>query len=265
MEVETKELDNDVEMIDFGVMIPPMTPLHTNPLQYARSQGCLRLVSHVNKAYSYWRDQKPIPEEIRRKIEAVELTNDEYLLVFCNRETPEARAIELIDGRIHFREYILPSHGAVSGNVSRQLVRQDPQDIFQCSSGVGTVFFAYFTDNEGIPLGNSNKQPDAMFSIVLANLPNGGAGHTFQQFPNGAMLFPVICFEIAICNETLPRLFGDLGRYFQAGTGTRYWMGIKVFKNDPPEVIRWWAGHALRDQDPQTNMFLDSYTFQVGV
>jgi len=163
MEVGTKELDNDVEMIDFGVMMPPMTPLHTNPLQYARSQGCLRLVSLVNKAYSYWRDQKPIPEEIRRKIEAVELTNDEYLVVFCNRETPEARAIELIDGRIHFREYTLPSHGAVSGNVSRQLVRQDPQDIFQCSSGVGRVLFAYFTDNEGIPLGNSNKQPDAMF------------------------------------------------------------------------------------------------------
>jgi hypothetical protein len=237
---------------------------YTNPSQYARSQGNPRLVSLVNQAYAYWRDQKPIPEEIRRKIEAVELTNDEYLVVFCNRETPEARAIELIDGRIRFREYTLPSHGAVAGNVSRQLVRQDPQDIFQCSSGVGRVLFVYFTDNEDIPLGNSNKQPDAMFSIVLANLPNGGAGHTFQQLPNGAMLFPVICFEISICNETLPRLLGDLGRYFQAGTGTRYWMGIKVFKNDPPGVIRWWAGHALRDQDPQTNMFLDSYTFQAG-
>jgi hypothetical protein len=58
----------------------------------------------VNQAYAYWRDQKPIPEEIRRKIEDVELTNDEYLLVFCNRETPEARAIELIDGRIRLRE-----------------------------------------------------------------------------------------------------------------------------------------------------------------
>ena len=33
MEVETKELGNDVEMIDFGVMIPPITPLHTNPLR----------------------------------------------------------------------------------------------------------------------------------------------------------------------------------------------------------------------------------------
>ena len=36
------------------------------------------------------------------------------------------------------------------------------------------------------------------------------------------MLFPAVCFEIAICNETLPRLLGDLGRYFQAGTGTQH-------------------------------------------
>jgi hypothetical protein len=44
-------------------------------------------------------------EDIDRKIEAVELTNDEYLVVFCtDRETPEARAIQLIDGRIRFRE-----------------------------------------------------------------------------------------------------------------------------------------------------------------
>ena len=212
---------------------------YTNPSHYARSQGNPRLVSLVNQACAYWRDQKPIPEEIRQKIEAVELTNDEYLVIFCNKDTPEARAVELIDGRIRFREYTLPSHGAVSGNVSRQLIRQDLQDIFQYSSGVGRVLFVYFTDNEGIPLGNSNKQPDAMFSIVPANLPNGGAGHTFQQLPNGAMLFPVICFEMAIDNETLPRLLGHLERYFQAGTGTRYWMGIKVFKNDPSGVIRW--------------------------
>jgi hypothetical protein len=77
------------------------------------------------------------------RFEAVELTSDEYLVVFCNRETPEARAIELIDGRIRLREYILPSHEAVSENVSRQLVRQDPQDIFQCSSGVGRALFVY--------------------------------------------------------------------------------------------------------------------------
>jgi formylmethanofuran dehydrogenase subunit A len=37
----------------------------------------------------------------------------------------------------------------------------------------------------------------------------------------------------------------DLARYFAAGTGTRWWVGIKVFKN-PGGTNRWWAGHASR-------------------
>jgi hypothetical protein len=221
---------------------------YTNPLQYARPQGNPRLVSLVNQAYEYWKTQKPIPEKIRRKIDAIALSNDEYLAVFCKRETPQARAIELIDGRVRFREYTLPSCGAVLGNVIRQLVRQDPVDIFQDASGVGRILCIYFTNNEDIPLGPSNKQPDAMFSIVLANLPNGGAGHTFQQLPNGSMLFPVICFEVSICGEYLTQLaVTDVQRYFLPGTGTRWWLGVKVFKKDLPKVTRWWAGHALRD------------------
>jgi len=103
-----------------------------------------------------------------------------------------------------------------------------------------------------------------MFSPVLANLPNGGAGHNFVQLPTGAMLFPVICVEVAICNEPLIKLLSDMARYFQGGTGTRYWIGVKVFKNDPPGKVRWWAGHALRDRDPQSNAFLNSATLQPG-
>jgi hypothetical protein len=37
----------------------------------------------------------------------------------------------------------------------------------------------------------------------------------------------------------------DLSRYFGPGTGTRCWVGIKVFKN-PGGINRWWAGHASR-------------------
>src|SRR5579859_491652 len=84
---------------------------YTNPLQYARPQGNRSLVSLVNRAYEYWKIQKPIPEEIRCEIDTIELTNDEYLAVFCKRETPQARAVELIDRRIRFREYTTPSHG----------------------------------------------------------------------------------------------------------------------------------------------------------
>ena len=54
----------------------------------------------MNQAYEYWKTQEPIPEEIRRKIDVIELTNDKYLAVFCKRETPQAWVIELIDGRV---------------------------------------------------------------------------------------------------------------------------------------------------------------------
>jgi hypothetical protein len=55
---------------------------YTNPLRCAHPQGNPRLVSLVNQAYEYWKIQKHIPEKIRRKIDAIGLTNDEYLAVF---------------------------------------------------------------------------------------------------------------------------------------------------------------------------------------
>ena len=117
-------------------------------------------------------------------------------------------------------------------------------------------------------LGNNVKLPDASFSARPAQLPNGGAGHTFQIDPNnGQITVPIICFEIAINNETLVRLLNDAACYFQPGTHTRYWIGIKVFhnsQNNPPGTNRWWAGHALRDQDPNTGAWLNTYTFQPG-
>lgn len=224
---------------------------YTNAVQYAPSQANPRLVSLVNQGYGYWTARKPIPDQILSDIDAIKLTSDEYLAVFSNRETPQARAIELIDGRVRFKEYTTPSRGSVSGNVIVQLARQDPQDIFESSMGVD------------IPLGPSNKQPDVMFSLVLANLPNGGAGHTFQLLGSSGMLFPVVCFEISICHESLTQLVvTDIQRYFLPGTGTRYWFGIKVFKKDPPEITRWCAGHVLRDL--QNGTFQSTFTFQPG-
>ena len=117
-------------------------------------------------------------------------------------------------------------------------------------------------------LGNNVKLTDASFSARPAQLPNGGAGHTFQIDPNnGQITIPIFCFEIAIGNETLVKLLNDAARYFQPGTQTRYWLGIKVFhnsQNNPPGVNRWWAGDALRDQDPNTGAWLNTYTFQAG-
>jgi hypothetical protein len=119
-----------------------------------------------------------------------------------------------------------------------------------------------------VQLGNSVKCPDASIAVDPARLPNGGAGHTFQLDPNsGLMNIPIICFDVAIGNESLVTLLNDAERYFQPGTATRYWIGIKVFhnsRNNPPGVDTWWAGHALRDQDPNTGAWLNTYTFQAG-
>jgi hypothetical protein len=52
--------------------------------------------------------------------------------------------------------------------------------------------------------------------------------------------------EVAVSDESMPTLSErDLGRYFGPGTGTRWWIGIKIFKN-PNGVARWWTGHAQR-------------------
>lgn len=60
----------------------------------------------------------------------------------------------------------------------------------------------------------------------------------------------------------MPTLTGvDLQRYFAAGTGTRAWIGLKIFcdsRNNPPNH-KWWSGWAHRDRAPN-GAFLDSAT-----
>jgi hypothetical protein len=98
----------------------------------------------VNEAYKYWIDQKPIPDAILRKIEAVELTADQFLAVFGNRDTPQARAIELINGRVRFRERTSGAHAIAAQEVIRQVTLQDPQEIFCNSNNLGRCPFFLF-------------------------------------------------------------------------------------------------------------------------
>jgi hypothetical protein len=39
-----------------------------------------------------------------------------------------------------------------------------------------------------------------------------------------------------------------------------WWIGAKVFRKNPPDISRWWAGHALRDFDAVNNVWLNTYT-----
>ena len=74
---------------------------------------------------------------------------------------------------------------------------------------------------------------------------------------------PQLVLEVAVGNETMPRLTQiDLIRYFAAGTGTRAWVGIKIFKDHQniPPVHRWWCGWATRDSINGQCQFLNSAT-----
>jgi hypothetical protein len=111
------------------------------------SEGNRKLVVLVNEAYKYWIDQKPIPDAILRKIEAVELTADQFLAVFCHRDTPEVRAIELIDGRVRFRERDKGPHAGARAEMIGQVRLQDPQKIFYSTTNFGRVLSFSFTNN----------------------------------------------------------------------------------------------------------------------
>jgi hypothetical protein len=78
------------------------------------------LILLVNEAYNYWSRWKPIPEAILGKIRDIELTAVQFLAAFSNREAPQARAIELIDGRVRFRERTGGSHAAGSAEMIQQ-------------------------------------------------------------------------------------------------------------------------------------------------
>jgi hypothetical protein len=84
---------------------------------------------------------------------------------------------------------------------------------------------------------------------VPGNLPNPNAAqNVFPINRVDGFLAPQLVMEVAVSNETMPILAGaDLDRYFAAGTGTRAWIGIKVWRSAVNGgTHRWWAGHAAR-------------------
>ena len=95
----------------------------------------------------------------------------------------------------------------------------------------------------------SDKQPDGHWTVNVNRLPNFQPG--LNPFPMNAAtgeLAPQLVLEVAVSNETVPILMDvDLVNYFAPGTGTRAWIGIKVFKSSSPNgTHRWWAGWAMR-------------------
>jgi hypothetical protein len=78
-----------------------------------------------------------------------------------------------------------------------------------------------------------DKQPDEQWTINVNRLPNFQPG--FNPFPVNATtgkLAPQLVLEVAVSNELMPILVDvDLVNYLAPGTGTRAWIGIKIFKS----------------------------------
>ena len=123
---------------------------------------------------------------------------------------------------------------------------------------------------------NSTKLPDASFAVNLNRLPNS-QGHTFVTDPGTGLLAPILVMEVSISHESMPILAEtDLRSYFDVGTGTRHWVGIKVWKSRTGGPTRWWAGHASREMingvfqnraiiDPQSFPIVQTHNVEINI
>jgi hypothetical protein len=102
------------------------------------------------------------------------------------------------------------------------------------------------TDVNLVP--GSDKQPDGHWRIDPTRLQNPPPPGTFAINSATNLMSPQIVLEVAVSNESMPMLTNiDLIKYFGPGTGTRCWIGLKLFKaNTPTGTTRWWAGYAMR-------------------
>ena len=95
----------------------------------------------------------------------------------------------------------------------------------------------------------SDKQPDGHWTVNINRLPNPQqAQGVFAINAATNQLAPQLVLEVVVSHESMITGTGtDLAKYFGPGTGTRCWIGIKVFKAATPTgTSRWWAGYALR-------------------
>ena len=85
---------------------------------------------------------------------------------------------------------------------------------------------------------NEDKLPDLSFTIVPKWFLNLQViMNAFAINSATSSLAPQLVVEVAICNEFMPQLaVTDLVHYFAPGTGTRMWVGIKIWKSSK----RWW-------------------------
>jgi len=161
-------------------------------------------------------------------------------------EEPCYKHIWLRDGEIVFDEATGPPHGKVIQLLARIINNQDPNGELELSTGVGMLFITRFLilTVDTMLNRNTKKQPDLdtvpvnlPFLYNLNNIPLNPAAKRPTPYPR-------FVFEIAIANESMPKLINDAARYFSQNTGTarigiRMWMGIKVLQDSVRLDHRW--------------------------
>jgi hypothetical protein len=147
-----------------------------------------------------------------------------------------------------FDTYTQQPHAEIIGRITRQIESQNNNPIlFDFGTG-GSMSTCDFADIDVNLVPGSDKQPDGHWVINPAMLPNAPPAGTFPVNLATTFLSPQIVLEVAVSHESMTTLSQvDLAKYFAPGTGTRVWIGVKVFKSRAAiPVHRWWMGYAVR-------------------
>ena len=168
-----------------------------------------------------------------------------------DRELEDGRFISLSDNKIVFDEWTNSPHGAIIMEIGTQISLQDRAAGSLFIAGTGdhiTISIHGLHEDITLTPGTSDKAPDGHWQISPARIPPQFL-NSFPLNPRNGLIAPGLVLEVAVSNETMPTpTQTDLGRYFAAGTGTRVWLGVKIFRryskqpSDSSMVV--WMGHS---------------------
>lgn len=154
---------------------------------------------------------EPIPADLRKRMleHRVSMKLYDKLTQESGGEQQYYKHIWLRDGEIMFDEATGFPHGKVIGLMGRILSSQDPNGELELSTGVGMFLITRFLTVDTLLNNLTKKQPD--LDLVPINLP---MPYHVNNIPlNSAVKkpapYPHFVFEIAIANETMPKLIND--------------------------------------------------------
>jgi hypothetical protein len=220
-------------------------------MEHADERNVSMLFRRILKIFE---KEEPIPVDLRKCMSEHRVSMQFYdkSSGVCDGEKQCYKHIWLRDGEIVFDEATGSPHGKVIGLMASILSRPDPNGELELSTGVGMFLITRFLTVDTMLNNLTKKQPD--LDLVPVNLP---MPYNVNNIPHNLAVkkpapYPHFVFEIAIANETMPKLINDEHHYFSPNTGTaatgiRLWMGVKVLEDNAPRLQhRWWAGWATR-------------------